>query len=80
MLLYPETWVAFLTLLALEIVLPINTIIFILILVDKLAGGEADVAGLQSRGGNRAVFWAQGRRREGFFSAIRFPANHILGN
>ena len=36
MLLSPEIWIAFLTLLALEIVLGIDIIIFISILVDKL--------------------------------------------
>jgi predicted tellurium resistance membrane protein TerC len=36
MLLSPEIWIAFLTLLALEIVLGIDNIIFISILVDKL--------------------------------------------
>jgi predicted tellurium resistance membrane protein TerC len=36
MLLNPEIWVAFLTLLALEIVLGIDNIVFISILVDKL--------------------------------------------
>jgi predicted tellurium resistance membrane protein TerC len=42
LLLYPEAWVAFLMLLALEIVLPINTIIFISILVDKLAADSEE--------------------------------------
>ncbi len=36
LLLNPEVWVAFLTLLALEIVLGIDNIVFISILVDKL--------------------------------------------
>ena len=36
MLLSPEIWIAFLTLLALEIVLGIDNIIFISILVDRL--------------------------------------------
>ncbi len=36
LLLSPEIWIAFLTLLALEIVLGIDNIIFISILVDKL--------------------------------------------
>jgi predicted tellurium resistance membrane protein TerC len=36
LLLNPEIWVAFLTLLALEIVLGIDNVVFISILVDKL--------------------------------------------
>jgi predicted tellurium resistance membrane protein TerC len=36
LLLNPEVWVAFLTLVALEIVLGIDNIVFISILVDKL--------------------------------------------
>ena len=36
LLLNPEVWVAFVTLLALEIVLGIDNIVFISILVDKL--------------------------------------------
>jgi predicted tellurium resistance membrane protein TerC len=36
LVLNPEVWVAFLTLLALEIVLGIDNIVFISILVDKL--------------------------------------------
>jgi predicted tellurium resistance membrane protein TerC len=36
LLLNPEVWVAFLTLLALEIVLGIDDVVFISILVDKL--------------------------------------------
>src|SRR3989454_17420 len=40
----PQTWIAFLTLTALELVLGIDNIIFISILVDKLPGARRDLA------------------------------------
>ena len=45
LLLNPEVWVAFLTLLALEIVLGIDNIVFISILVDKLPEERQALAG-----------------------------------
>ena len=44
LLLSPEIWIAFLTLLALEIVLGIDNVIFISILVDKLPQGRQALA------------------------------------
>jgi Integral membrane protein TerC family len=46
LLLNPEVWVAFLTLLALEIVLGIDNIVFISILVDKLPEHSREQANL----------------------------------
>jgi len=40
----PHTWIAFLTLTALELVLGIDNIIFISILVDKLPDARRDLA------------------------------------
>jgi predicted tellurium resistance membrane protein TerC len=48
LLLNPEIWIAFLTLLALEIVLGIDNVVFISILVDKLPE-EAGVETCPSR-------------------------------
>jgi predicted tellurium resistance membrane protein TerC len=45
LLLNPEIWVAFLTLLALEIVLGIDNVVFISILVDKLPEERQALAG-----------------------------------
>ncbi len=44
MLLQPETWIAFLTLTALELVLGIDNVIFISILVDKLPNTQREMA------------------------------------
>ena len=40
----PQTWIAFLTLTALELVLGIDNVIFISILVEKLAAERRDFA------------------------------------
>ena len=50
MLLSPEIWIAFLTLLALEIVLGIDNIIFISILVDKLPERDSRSPGVSGSG------------------------------
>ncbi len=44
LLMQPETWVAFLTLTALELVLGIDNVIFISILVDKLSVAQRELA------------------------------------
>ena len=60
LLLNPEVWVAFLTLLALEIVLGIDNVVFISILVDKLPEERQALARRSPGGWDSGWRWSCG--------------------